>query len=143
VSSANGFHRLALGLATALLIPHAVAGDHLFHRRQVAVAAAQPAVVTLPAQVVSAPTVPVIQLLPSYVPVVQVPVASTTTLAQAPVLSIKLEGPTPQAGAVAAPQAPSTTTPVMVPMAAVPVPLYVVPKAHAGLFKHRRLRIGN
>jgi hypothetical protein len=146
-TSLKCLRRTTLGVATAVLASQAVAGDHLFHRRQTAAttsAAMKQAVVTVPVQVGPAPAVQVVPLSPSYVPVVQVPLAYTTTKTQGPVLNIKLEAPIPQAGAAPAPQAPSTATPVLVPAAAVPVPLYVVPKkTHAGLFKHRQRLGGN
>jgi hypothetical protein len=124
------------GLATALLATHSIAGDRLFHRRQTTV--------TVPVQVGSVPAVQVVQLSPSYVPVVQVPVAqtTTTTTVQVPVLSIKLEAPTPQAG-VSAPQGPSPMPPVLLPAAAVPVPLYFIPKPHQSLFKRHKVRTGD
>jgi hypothetical protein len=145
-STLKCLRRTSSVVATALLASHAVAGDHFFHRRQTATKSAtatQSAVVTVPVQVGPAPAVQVVQLSPSYVPVVQIPVAYPSTRAQAPMLSIKLEAPTPQSGAVPAAQAPSGTPPVLVPAAAVPVPLYVVPRTYAGLFKHRQRLHGN
>lgn len=131
---------LLIGLGTASLAGDAFAGERLFHRKRVAATPVQQAVVAIPVQVAT--------LSPAYVPVVQAPVtyavntpqaATTPIAALAPVIHIKLEAPSAPASVVPAPQAASSPSPMILPVAAAPTHLYVVPAFHPGLFKHRSL----